>query len=154
MKAGRKSSLAELAKGPGIRFALVGGCLTILDLLLFQLFANTWKVSLFGAPANITAVWLGTPIVITLNFFISHRFVWKSSTSKRKTFAPFFGLNIFSGIFLQSIVVALFMMILSMFVDNSGVNPWLNLLAKCTAVGVGMIVNFFGAKILFKWDKE
>lgn len=147
-------SLKNLLKGPGTRYLLSGTTMTLLDLFLYQLFANVIKISLFGVPSNISAVWLGTPIVITINFFISHKFVWKSTTSKRKTFIPFFGLNIFSGILLQSIVIALFIMALSAFIDNPGTNPVINFTAKCVAVCVGMIVNFFGAKLLFKWDKD
>lgn len=146
--------LKNLLKGPGLRYLLSGATMTLLDLLLYQLFANTLKVSVFGVMPSVSAVWLGTPIVITINFFISHRFVWKSTTSKRKTFVPFFGLNIFSGILLQSIVIALFIMAISVFTDNPGANPIINLIAKCIAVFVGMIVNFFGSKLLFKWNKD
>lgn len=146
-------SLVKMLKGPGVRFCIVGGCLTMLDLLLFQLFANTLHISLFGVEPNITAVWLGTPIVITINFFISHKFVWNSKVPRHQTFIPFFGLNLFSGVIMQSIVIAIIMMILAMFVDSPGADPMLNLAAKCAAVGVGMIINFFGARYLFKWNE-
>lgn len=154
MKESKFISLKNLLKGPGARYLLSGASMTLLDLLLYQLFANVLKVSLFGVMPSISAVWIGTPIVITINFFISHYFVWKSTTSKRKTFVPFFGLNLFSGILLQSVVITLFIMAISVFVDNPGMNPIINLAAKCIAVFVGMIVNFFGSKFLFKWNKD
>lgn len=147
------NGLPELVKGPGVRFAIVGASLTILDLALYQFFANVLHVSLFSAPPAVSAVWIGTPIVITINFFVSHRFVWRSTTSKVKTIIPFFGLNLFSGVLVQSIVIA----VSTSAIDAIGLyeaspDIW-NFLAKCFAVGVGMVINFFGAKVLFKWDK-
>ena len=148
----QKHSFKELLKGPGIRFLFVGGSMTLLDLLLYQLFANVLQISLFGAPSSVSAVWIGTPIVILVNFFVSHRFVWKSSTSKRKTIVPFFGLNLFTGILVQSLIISGVLWVLTtlewVIIDTSITN----LFAKCCAVGVSMILNFFGAKLLFKYD--
>ena len=148
----QKHSFIELIKGPGMRFLFVGGSMTLLDLLLYQLFANVLQISLFGAPSSVSAVWIGTPIVILVNFFVSHRFVWKSSTSKRKTIVPFFGLNLFTGIVVQSLIISGVLWVLTtlewVIIDTSITN----LFAKCCAVGVSMILNFFGAKILFKYD--
>lgn len=147
-----KHSFLDLIKGPGVRFLFVGGSMTLLDLLLYQLFANVLQISLFGAPASVSAVWIGTPIVILVNFFLSHRFVWKSSTSKRKTIVPFFGLNLFTGVVVQSLVISAVLWGLStlewVIIDSSITN----LFAKCCAVGIGMILNFIGGKFLFKYD--
>lgn len=147
----QKHSFKELITGPGIRFAINGAAMTVIDILLYQLFANVLQVSLFGAPASVSAVWVGTPIVILLNFFISHRFVWKSSTSKRRTIVPFFGMNIFSGILVQSLVISMVIWVLStldfVIIDTSITN----LFAKCCAVLVGTMINFFGSKFLFKY---
>lgn len=151
-KSSSKHSFVDLIKGPGIRFAFVGGTMTLIDLLLYQLLANVLQVSIFGAPSSVSAVWIGTPIVILLNFFVSHRFVWKSSTSKRKTIVPFFGLNLFTGVVVQSLIISGVLWVFStldwILIDTSITN----LFAKCCAVGVGMILNFFGAKFLFKYD--
>lgn len=148
----KRGSFIELIKGPGIRFAFVGGSMTLIDLLLYQLFANVLQISLFGAPSSVSAVWVGTPIVILINFFVSHRFVWKSSTSKRKTIVPFFGLNLFTGVVVQSLIISAVLWLFStldwVLIDTSITN----LFAKCCAVGVGMILNFFGAKYLFKYN--
>lgn len=148
-----KHSFVELIKGPGIRFAFVGGSMTIIDLLLYQLFANVLQISIFGAPSSVSAVWIGTPIVILINFFVSHRFVWHSNTSKRKTIVPFFGLNLFTGVVVQSLIISLVLWgfsTLDWVLISTSIT---NLFAKCCAVGVGMILNFFGAKFLFKYDK-
>lgn len=146
--------LRMLLRGPGVRFAFVGASLTVLDILLFQLFANILHVSLLGFPPAVTAVWIGTPIVIVLNFFISHRFVWNSKTSKAKTIIPFFGLNLFSGVLIQSIVIAA----ITTAFQTTGVyinhQSLCNIISKCFAVGVGMVINFFGAKHLFRWDHD
>lgn len=151
-KDGKGTSLFALLKGPGVRFGIVGASLTLVDLLLYHVLANVIGVSLFGAPPSISAVWIGTPIVITANFFISHRFVWDSSTSKRKTFIPFFGLNLSTGIFVQSLVVNFVLWALGT-LDYVVIDTELtNIFAKCVAVGVGMIINFFGAKYLFKYE--
>ena len=149
-----QKSLVALLKGPGSRFAIVGASLTILDLLLYQILANILHISPFGVQPAVAAVWIGTPIVITLNFFISHRFVWRSSVSKVKTIIPFFGLNLFSGILVQSLVITAAVSGASALGWYSTSPEVFNFLAKCLAVGVGMVINFFGARILFKWDSN
>lgn len=152
MRQERKAGPMELLKGPGVRFGIVGASLTLLDLLLYHVLANVVRVSFFDMPSSICAVWLGTPLVITLNFFISHKFVWRSSTSKRRTFVPFFGLNLTTGMVVQPLVINGVLWFFST-VDYVLVSTDLtNIFAKCIAVGVGMILNFFGAKYLFKYN--
>lgn len=149
-----RRELLALLKGPGVRFAIVGGSLTVLDLLLYQLLANVLRLSLFGVSPGVSAVWIGVPIVVTINFFVSHRFVWRSAVSKAKTIVPFFGLNLFSGVFVQSAIVGLLLHLASGLEWTIGHGGAVNFVAKCIAVGVGMIINFFGARFLFKWDSE
>lgn len=149
-KEGSRKSLVELIKGPGIRFGVVGSLLTLLDLALYQLMANVFAISFFGLPSGVCAVWGVTPIIILINFFISHRFVWKSTASKRKTVVPFFGLNLTTGLVVQPLVIsfALWVVWTTGFTGlDSGI---INILAKCLAVGVGMVLNFLGAKYLFE----
>lgn len=146
-------NLKRLLIGPGVRFLIVGGTLTLLDLALFQLFANVLHVSLFGVAPEVAAVWIGTPIVILINFFVSRKFVWHTDVPMSKTIVPFFGLNLFSGVLVQSLVVSLVVSLLAA-VAPSVSNDVVRLLAKCVAVGVGMVINFFGAKVLFKWDGD
>ena len=143
-------SVIEPFKGPGLRFGMVGASLTLVDLALFQLLANVFKVSVFGIPSEVCAIWIGTAIVITLNFFISHQFVWQSTTSKRRAVIPFFGLNLFSGVVVQSIIIAITVGAISRLDWLALDSSITNLIAKCIAVGMGMILNFFGAKWLFK----
>lgn len=143
------SSAIELLKGPGIRFAIVGVSLTMVDLLLYQLLANILQVSFFEVPPSICAVWVGTPIVILINFFVSRRFVWNTSTLKRQTIVPFFALNLSTGIIVQSGVISFTLWLFGVAewtIINSGLT---NLFAKCVAVGIGMVLNFLGAKYLF-----
>ncbi len=127
--------------------------MTLLDLALFQLFANVLGVSVFGAPPEVSAVWLGTPIVILINFFLSRKFVWHTDVPVRVTIVPFFGLNLFSGILVQSAVIAAVMWIVEM-LSLPIAGDFVRLCAKCLAVGVGMVINFFGAKVLFKWNGD
>lgn len=146
--------LASLLRGPGVRFAIVGASLTVLDLVLYQLLANVVRISVLGAPAPVGAVWVGTPIVITINFFVSHRFVWRSKTSKARTVVPFFGLNLFSGVLVQSLVITGLVSAASAAGFYESVPGICNLTFKCLAVALGMVINFFGARWLFKWDVD
>lgn len=145
----RKAAVSSFLKGPVGRFGVVGASLTLLDLFLYQLLANALQVSFMGLPAAVCAVWVGTPIIILINFFISHRFVWRSTASKRKTIIPFFSLNLTTGLVVQPVVIGLVLWAVDALAFTA-LDPWLiNILAKCIAAGVGMILNFLGAKHLF-----
>ena len=94
------------------------------------------------------------PIVITIKFFASHRFVWHPSVSKVATIVPFFGLNLFSGVLVQPLVIEGVLAAIGGWGRFAAHGDIANLLAKCIAVGVGMLINFFGAKWPFKWTDD
>ena len=146
---GGKAAIASFIKGPAGRFGVVGACLTLLDLLFYQLLANILQVSFMGFSPAVCAVWIGTPIIILINFFISRRFVWRSNASKRKTVIPFFGLNLTTGLVVQPAVISLVLWVVDALAFTTLDPDLVNILAKCIAVGVGMILNFLGAKYLF-----
>jgi len=126
-----------------LRYILVGGFNTVLDIGLFTLLANFFLLN--PLISNI----ISTIIVVSISFFLNYHFVFKSNKSKVKT-APFFiGVTLFNGWIIQSIVIWLVISTLG----DVFAHEWINLIAKICGVAVGMICNFLEYRIIFK-DKN
>jgi putative flippase GtrA len=130
-----------------VKFFIVGVANTLLDFLLFGLFANV--VGIFPVVANI----LSTAICMCVSFALNSKFVWKTKRSIRETAPKFFAVTIFTAWVVQGIVIFLITSFFPRFwiLENEAI---LNMIAKICASGAGMIVNFFGYRLIFKEKKN
>jgi putative flippase GtrA len=130
-----------------VKFVLVGTFNTLLDFLLFGLFANV-----LGIPVVISNI-LSTTICMCVSFALNSKFVWKSQRAIRETAPRFFAVTLFTAWVVQGIVIFL---VTSFFpriwiLENEAI---LNIFAKACASGTGMIVNFFGYRFIFREKKK
>lgn len=142
-----KEKLKKLKKHPlvqkhgeKIRFVLVGGFNTVLDILIYGFFANIVHVE--PVIANI----ISTAICVTISFILNYKFVWKSEKSLKTTAVGFLAVSLFSAWVVQSIVITV---VLAIFGDSD----FVKIVAKLCGSATGMITNYFGYKIVFK-DSE
>ena len=125
------------------RFLLVGSLNTILDLILYFIFANL--LSLYPVFASI----LSTGLTMCVSFFLNHHFVFRSNKKKSQTAVQFVSVTLFNVWVIQSAVIYL---ALHMFrnMDFFVHHHWtLNLFAKLCGVGVSFILNFLMYRYIF-----
>ena len=122
--------------GEKIRFVMVGGFNTLLDLALYALLANVIGINIIIASI------ISTSICITISFILNYTFVWKSDKSIKVTAIGFLATSLFSAWVVQSTVIS----IVTAIIGDSDVAK---LVAKCCGSVAGMITNYFGYKIVF-----
>ena len=122
--------------GEKIRFVMVGGFNTLLDLALCALFANVIGINIVIASI------ISTSICIIISFILNYTFVWKSDKSIKITAIGFLATSLFSAWVVQSIVIS----IVTSVIGDSDIAK---LVAKACGSVAGMITNYFGYKIVF-----
>ena len=127
-----------------VRFLLIGGTNTVIDLALYFVFANLLEI--YPVFASIAS----TGITLIFSFFMNHHFVFRSNKRRRHTLLNFVLITLFNVWVVQSVVIFLAYHSLeniSYFTDHL----WtLNLVSKITGVSVSMVLNFLGYNKIFK----
>lgn len=130
------------------KFLLVGCLNTLIDFILFFIFANL--VGLHAVQASI----ISTGITMCVSFYLNHRFVFRSAKKKRHTAIQFLSVTIFNVWVVQSSVIYVVVHALqnnSFFMSHL----WtLNLTAKLFGVGVSFILNFIMYRYIFRQVKQ
>ncbi len=128
--------------GAPLRYLLVGGTNTLLDFVLFALFANV--LHLYAPLANV----ISTSIVVVISFLLNHRFVFKSEHSRARTVVQFVAITLFNGWVVQAGVIAIVVHFATP--ASTGLPVWLiNLTAKAIGTVFSMILNFLGYRYIF-----
>jgi putative flippase GtrA len=129
-------------RGEALRYLLVGGTNTLLDFLLFALFANV--LGLYAPLANVCS----TAIVVVISFFLNHRFVFRSEHSRWRTAIQFVAITLFNGWVVQAGIIALIVHFATP--ASTGWPEWLiNLGAKVVGTAFSMVLNFLGYRFIF-----
>ena len=128
--------------GELLRYLVVGGFNTLLDLSLFSLFAVV--AGLQPLVANVAS----TCITLCISFVLNRRVVFRSSHGAWKTFVPFVTVTLFSGLVVQSAVIWGVIQLGDIVVPGAPAS-FVAPMAKVCAMGVGMISNFLGYRWLF-----
>ena len=125
------------------RFLLVGSLNTLLDFLLYFIFANLF--SIYPVVASV----MSTGLTMCVSFFLNHRFVFQSGKQKRHTAGRFVVVTLFNVWLVQSAIIYLALHALrgqDFFVKHH----WtLNLSAKLAGVAVSFVLNFFMYRYIF-----
>ena len=120
-----------------IRFLIVGGVNTLMDFLIFGLFANVF--GLFAVFANM----ISTFVTMTVSFFLNYNFVWQSKKSKRWAAPRFLIVSLFSAWVVQSGVIWVITHVW-------GTDDFTNLIAKLVGITCGTVFNYLGYRLIFK----
>jgi putative flippase GtrA len=128
--------------GAFLRYLLVGGFNTLLDLGLFTLFAVV--VGFQPLVANV----LSTSITLCVSYLLNRVFVFRTSRSVQRTAVQFVSVTLISGLVVQSAVIWVVMHLGPMIVPGLS-HDILAPLAKICAMGVGMGSNYLGYRWLF-----
>ncbi|HET9649343.1 MAG TPA: GtrA family protein [Microlunatus sp.] len=128
--------------GELLRYLLVGGFNTLLDLALFTVFAVV--VHLPPLVANV----LSTSITLCISFVLNRVFVFRTERSVQRTVVQFVAVTLFSGLVVQSAVIWGVLHVGAVLVPGLS-HDILAPLAKICAMGVGMIFNFLAYRWLF-----
>lgn len=120
-----------------IRFVLVGGVNTLIDFAIYGVLANLF--GLYAVVANI----ISTTICMAVSFVLNYKFVWKSKKSKLETAPKFILVSLFSAWVVQSLTIGA---IVGIFGDGDLVA----LIAKVVGIGLGMVCNFLGYRVVFR----
>jgi putative flippase GtrA len=129
-------------QGAFLRYLLVGGFNTLLDLGLFTLFAIV--VGLDPLIANV----LSTSITLCASYLLNRVFVFRTERSIQRTAVQFVGVTLISGLVVQSAVIWVIMglgALIAPDLPSDGLAP----LAKMCAMSVGMGSNYLGYRWLF-----
>jgi putative flippase GtrA len=129
-------------QGAFLRYLLVGGFNTLLDLGLFTLFAVV--VELDPLIANI----LSTSITLCVSYLLNRVFVFRTERSIQRTAVQFVAVTLISGLVVQSAVIWVIMGLGAVIVPGLPTDV-LAPLAKICAMGVGMGSNYLGYRWLF-----
>lgn len=125
-----------------LRYLVVGSANTLLDFLLFALFAN--MLTIYPPLANV----LSTAIVVVVSFFLNHRFVFQSQRSRRRTAIQFVVVTLFNGWVVQAGIIAIIVHFVTP--ASTGWPDWLiNLGAKVVGTAFSMTLNFIGYRLIF-----
>jgi putative flippase GtrA len=133
------------------RFILVGVCNTILDFTILN--TLVWGFGVWSYTANMISV----VVCICISYYLNHYYVFqKKEKLSIRSFISFFAVTGFSSIFLQSAIIWLSHSIFATPFSRSilaftglAENQAFQLnLAKCAAVGIGMIWNYLFYKHL------
>lgn len=149
-----KTSFAQRLNNEKVRFVIAGGVNTTLDFVILNVLV--WGFGVWSYAANTIAV----VICICVSYYLNHFFVFqKKAKVTLRAFLSFFAVTGFSSIFIQSAIIWLSHTIFETpfsrsFLAFAGLSDnqafQLNI-AKCAAVGVGMIWNFlFYKHLVFK----
>ncbi len=131
------------AHGSFLRYVLVGGFNTLLDVGLFTLFATV-----VGLPALVSNV-ISTCITLCVSYLLNRSFVFKSDRKHTHTVAQFVAVTLFSGLLVQSGVIWLVLTVAGHLFPQAR-HEVLAPVAKVCAVGVGMVSNYLGYRWLFR----
>lgn len=129
-------------KGAFLRYVLVGGFNTLLDLGLFTLFAV--GADLQPLLANV----LSTSITLCVSYLLNRVFVFRTTRSVQGTVVQFLAVTLISGLIVQSAVIWTVIRLGELFVPGLS-HDVLAPLAKVCAMGIGMISNYLGYRWLF-----
>lgn len=125
------------------RFFVVGSFNTLLDFLLFFVFANLLHIT------PVAASLLSTSLTMCVSFYLNHHFVFQSGKKKRQTALQFFTVTAFNVWLVQSGVIALVIRLFSN-VAVFHTHTWtLNMFAKLCGVTVSFILNFLMYRYIF-----
>lgn len=133
---------ATRRREPFLRYLLVGVFNSLLDLVLFTLFAVV--VGLHPLLANIAS----TTITLCVSYLLNRVFVFRTDRSVQRTVVQFVAVTLISGLLVQSAVIAAVLHLGGLVVPNLSLEI-LEPLAKVCAMGVGMVSNFLGYRWLF-----
>lgn len=126
-----------------IRYLFVGGFNTLLDLALFTCFVVV--VGLLPVVANVAS----TTITMCVSYLLNRTIVFRSNNRRASTAAGFVAVTLFSGLLVQSAVIASVMWVGQSYLGAAEF-AWFPSFAKICAMGVGMITNFLGYRWLFR----
>lgn len=149
-----KARLSKALRYEKTRFLLAGAVNTSLDFLILN--ALVWGFGVWSYAANAISVLIS----ICVSYYLNHFFVFqKKEGLSLKAFISFFAVTGFSSIFLQSAIIWLshivfvtpFSRSILAFTGLASNQAFELNLAKCAAVGVGMVWNFlFYKHVIFK----
>ncbi len=122
-----------------IKFVLTGGLNTVIDFLIYNLFAN-----LIGINAVVSNI-ISTSICISISFYLNSRYVWKTQKSLRETAPGFLIVSLFSAWCVQSLAISA---VMSIWGDNAIITA----LSKLFGSACGMVTNYLGYKVVFSID--
>lgn len=140
-----RPSLRQLvrARGAFLRYVLVGGLNTLLDVGLFTLLATV--VHLYPLLANV----ISTSITMCVSYVLNRMFVFRSDRSPARTLPQFVVVTLFSALVVQSAVIWVIIHLGSHLLPQVPYNA-LAPAAKICATVVGMISNYLGYRWLFR----
>jgi putative flippase GtrA len=138
----RPSGVRRRLSGSFVRYVLVGGFNTLLDLGLFTVFAVVFKIQ--PLIANVCS----TTITLCISYLLNRVFVFRTQRSVQGTVVQFVAITLFSGLVIQSGVIWLVLHIGAIIAPGLS-HDILAPLAKVCAMGVGMISNYLGYRWLF-----
>ena len=126
-----------------LRYVLVGGFNTLLDIALFTLLAV--PVGLPPLVANVCS----TVVTMSVSYLLNRLFVFRSDSGVARTVGQFVAVTLTSAFVVQSIVIESVIRLGEWVVPtlDHGV---LTSGAKVCATGVGMITNYLGYRWLFR----
>jgi putative flippase GtrA len=126
-----------------MKFALVGGVNTLLDFVLFNFFAHFLELSLFGVPSVLTAQVISAAIVVPVSYALNRCFTFTSNRPHKETLWQYIGISFFNAWILQTAVIALVVHSAGALGVLGANAVLLDNFAKCCAIGVAMVSNFF-----------
>ena len=127
-----------------VKFIGVGSLNTILDFIIFSIFAN-----LLGVYPPLASI-ISTGLTLILSFFLNHHFVFRSNKKRHAVAVQFIFITLFNVWVIQSAIIALIVHSLSSTSIFSGHIWTLNLVAKLCGVAVSFVLNFIGYRYIFK----
>jgi putative flippase GtrA len=136
------SAVSIRTRGAFLRYLLVGGFNTLLDLGLFTLFAVV--VGIQPLVANV----LSTTITLCVSYLLNRVFVFRTERSVQRTVVQFVAVTLISGLAVQSAVIWAVLHVGELVAPGLSYDV-LAPVAKIFAMGVGMISNFLGYRWLF-----
>ncbi len=129
-------------RGAFLRYLLVGGFNTLLDLGLFTIFAVV--AGLHPLVSNI----FSTSITLCVSYLLNRAFVFRTKRSVQGTVVQFVGITLISGLVIQSAVIWSVVALRGEIVPGFS-SDLIALSAKICAMGVGMVFNYLGYRWLF-----
>ncbi|WP_298229856.1 GtrA family protein [Gryllotalpicola sp.] len=130
-------------RGAFLRYLIVGGINTLLDIALFTVFAVV-----LGWPPLLANL-CSTSITICVSYLLNRRFVFRSDRTVQHTIVQFVAVTLTSAFVVQSAVIWAVIAVVGLAAPGfpHGV---LTTGAKVCATAVGMITNYLGYHWLFR----
>lgn len=127
-----------------IRFLFIGALNTVVDLLLYAIFAN-----LLSFNPIISSI-LSTGITLCLSYLLNHYFVFKSNRRKRHTAMLFVVVTLTNVWIIQSAIIWLALNTLdSIYFFQEHIWTF-NMFAKLCGVAVSSVLNYLGYRTIFR----